>query len=151
MTYTTSKSNLAAQDFDEETVAALKLHPNIEVFKALLSKLEKQDVNPTQQRTGQFSAAVHIRPGELVTRLQALFYQMETRLQERTNDGRTYTFEVKIVTYTTVNPFDAEIGEHVHRDHFLPDPANKNVVLEPPIATERRVFQPTRLGYQRIE
>lgn len=109
-----------------------------------------EGMDPTQ-RTGTFTARATLRPGEPVTQLQAIFQQIAWHLQKATDDDRAYTIEIKITANLTVNPWDAKIGEHVHHDHFQPDPENENLVLEPPNSAERRVFQPTPQGYQRIE
>lgn len=116
------------------------------------SNLVTQDLTPP--RTGNFGAHAHILPGDptyTIARLQAIFHRMNERIQKLTDDDRAYTIEIKIVTNITLHPWEAEIGEYVHRDHFHPDPENENMIFELPNSTEKRVFQPTRQGYQRIE
>ena len=104
------------------------------------------------QRTGIFGAATHIRPGVAPEeRLQALLHKVGAHIQEATNDGRAYTIEIKVTTYLTVEPWEAEIGEHVHRDHFQDAEPGSQVLAIPSTSTEKRAFEPTRLGYQRIE
>lgn len=114
-------------------------------------------MDPTQ-RTGTFTAATHLQPGAETEQLKALFHRIGTHLQKATDDGRDYTFEVKIVTYVTVDPRQAEIGEHVHRDHFVLNPIppdqqeNQHLEVQSPSGIiQKYVFQPTRLGFQRIE
>lgn len=90
--YTTSKSNLAPRNFDEET-----------------------------QRTGRFTATTTLRPGEHKIFLQALFRRVRARLEEATDDNRAYTVKIKMTADIAVEGWQAKIGEYATPDHFTPE------------------------------
>jgi len=104
------------------------------------------------QRTGNFGARAHFQPErEPEDQLLALLYKVGARIQEATNDGRAYRIEIKVIANLTVTPWEAEIGEYVHRDHFPADLSRRPKLENPDNPTETRVFQDTLQGYQRIE
>lgn len=129
-------------------------------WEGTLTELKKSmhAKEPATKRTGDTSLQVIIDPEakDHERHLQIVFMIFATsaakRINAMVNDGRTYFIKAKLTVTITIEPWQAEIGEYVHHTYFGPNLGTQDQILEHPNGLiERRVFQPTPQGFQRIE
>ena len=100
-----------------------------------------------EQRTGRLALTITLVPKDIP--LHQLFHDLADRMvgmiEQATDDGRDYDFQVRITADITVDASQAEVDEYITEPPFqVPEEIST-------IETDGVLFKRTPLGWQRIE
>ena len=100
-----------------------------------------------EQKTGRLTLAITFIPEgiPLSQLLRDLADRMTRMVEQATDDGRDYDFQIRIMADVTVDASQAETGEYITK---LPLQVPKEIKT---VETDGVIFKRTALGWQRIE
>jgi hypothetical protein len=98
------------------------------------------------QRTGRFALTINLVPEDipLCQLLRDLADRMVCVIEQATDDGRDYDFQIRVTADITVDASQAKVGEYVTEPPFQ---VPKEIET---LETDGVLFKRTAVGWQRI-